>query len=116
MKIQFRFLLLLLGLGWAGCQSRPQQFEFGAYSQAERHYEKKEYAKAIEKYQEYLRQNREGNMAVIATYYLAKSHEELGQQDEARALYEKITKESPSLIWAEFSQARLKELKEKSVV
>ncbi len=41
-------------------------------------------------------------MAVIATYYLAKSHEELGQQDEARALYEKITKESPSLIWAEF--------------
>ena len=57
-----------------------------------------------------MRQNAEGNMAVIATYYMAKSHEELGQLPEARSLYEKISKEDPSLIWAEFSKTRLKEI------
>ena len=109
MKARSLIVFLLL-LGLAGCQSGPPQFQFGAYSEAERFYEKEEYAKAITKYQEYLRENRQGNMAVIAQYYMAKSHEALGQTDEARSLYEKIMKEHPALIWAEFSKSRLKEI------
>ncbi len=104
------FVVLLFLLGLAGCQGRPLQFEFGAYSEAERFYERKEYGKAITKYQEYLHENREGNMVVIAQYYMAKSHEELGQVEEARSLYERIVKEHPALIWAEFSKSRLKEI------
>ena len=107
--IAFLFLL-----AFAGCQSQPPQFQFGAYSEAERCYEKKEYAKAIAKYQEYLRENQEGNMTVIARYYMAKSHEALGQTDEARSLYEKIMKEHPKLIWAEFSKSRLQEIDSKA--
>lgn len=104
-----RLLILLLLGGLTACQGRPQ-FQFGAYSEAERYFEKKEYAKALAQYEEYLRENREGNMAVIALYYSARSHEELGQAEAAQEIYERIAGEHPSLIWAEFSKSRLKEM------
>jgi tetratricopeptide (TPR) repeat protein len=105
-----RYLLIGLSLfALSACRSTPS-FNFGAYSEAERLYEKKEYEKAIQKYQEYIRMNPEGNMTVISRYYMAKSHEGLGQTEQARALYEEILREHPDLIWADFSKARLEEL------
>ena len=99
--------VFLLSLG--GCRTNPS-FNFGAYSEAERFYEKKEYQKAILKYEEYLRENPEGNMAVISYYYMAKSFEGLGQRKEAQAIYKKIVKDYPNLVWADFAKTRLKEL------
>lgn len=102
------FVLALLILAW-GCHRRPS-LQFGAYSEAERHYEKGRYEKAIQKYQEYIRENPQGNMTVICLYYMAKSHEALGQRDQARELYQKIVREHKGLIWVDFSKDRLKEL------
>lgn len=101
----FSLLIFLIG-----CQRTPT-FQFGAYSEAEQFYEKGKYEKAIAKYQEYLKENREGNMAVIAYYYMAKSYQNLGLTREARQLYKRIVKEYPDLIWADFSKTQLKELK-----
>lgn len=103
------FLLLLLG----SCRSSPA-FDFGAYSEAEHWYEKGEYRKAVEKYEEYLRENPEGNMAVISHYYRAKSYEGLGEREKAKEIYAEIVKEYPDLIWANFSKTRLEEMDENS--
>ena len=105
LPIFFLFLLAVL----IGCQN-TSGFHFGAYSEAERLYEKGEYKKAIAKYQDYLKENREGNMVVITYYYMAKSYQNLGLTQEASQLYEKIVKEYPDLIWAGFSKTQLKEL------
>jgi tetratricopeptide (TPR) repeat protein len=113
MKASLRNLLIVSLLAFLGCRSTPA-FNFGAYSEAERFYEKKEYEKAIAKYDQYIKENPEGNMAVIAHYYMAKSHEELGQPDPASTLYEKIIQDHPDLIWADFSKARLEELRGES--
>ncbi len=104
-------LLVGLFLGAAGCRSTPG-FDFGPYSEAERLYTKGEYEKAIAKYEEHLRENPEGNLAVISHYTIAKCYEALGRKGEARALYRKIVKGHPKLIWADFSRARLGELSE----
>lgn len=101
------FLILFASL--SGCHSTPS-FRFGTYSEAEKLYKKREYRKAIEKYEEYARENPEGNMAVIASYYMAKSYESLGETQKARELYEKIIRDHPSLIWADYSKNQLKEL------
>lgn len=104
-------LLLLLLFG--SCRSSPG-FDFGAYSAAEEFYERGEYRKAIEKYEEYVRENPEGNMAAIADYYRAKSYENLGEVDKARGLYAKVVKNHPAVIWANFSKTRLEKLQSKS--
>ena len=110
-----RFLcqsLIIFSLGlFLGCHRSPS-FNFGAYTEAERLYEKGKYEKALIKYQEYLRDNPEGNMAVISEYYMAKSYDALGDTGRARELYEKVVKEHPDLVWAGFSKTRLEELKQ----
>ena len=108
-----KFLTLLLTTAIAGCQTTGS-FNFGSYSQAEKLYAKGQYGKAIAKYEEYIRENPEGNMAVISRYYLAKSYENLGQIDKARETYEGILKEHKGLVWADFSKARIEELKARS--
>lgn len=106
-------LVLFVLLTITGCHSAPA-FNFGAYSEAERFYEKKEYQKAIAKYEEHLREHPEGHLAVIARYDTAKCYEALGQRAEAEKIYRRIIKEEPKLIWANFSKARLDEMAKES--
>ena len=106
-------MILFCFLGLIGCHS-SRSFQFGAYTQAEHFYEKGNYPKALEKYQEYVRDNPEGNMTVISYYYMAKSYEGLGNPDEARKFYKKIVKEHPDMVWANFSKNRLEELNAKA--
>ncbi len=103
----FLFPVLMMS---TGCIRRSQNFYFGHYSDAERHYTKGEYDKAIEKYQAYRDENPEGNLAVIAQYYIAKSYQALGKTEDARVNYEEIKKSHPDLVWANFSETQLKEL------
>lgn len=112
MKKTFALLLLLIPalVTSTACVRRSQNFYFGHYSDAERHYTKGEYDKAIEKYQAYRDENPEGNLAVIAQYYMAKSYQALGKTEEARAHYEEIKTTHPDLVWANFSETQLKEL------
>ena len=107
--------LLFLSLIFVSCHSKPS-FNFGSYSEAEQLYEKGEYEKAIGKYEKYIHENPEGNMAVIATYYMAKSYEATGRYEKARELYEKIVKEHPDVIWVDFAKDRLQELSSQSSV
>ena len=109
MKFLSNLFVFLFLLNLAGCRSTPA-FNFGVYSQAERFYEKKQYSKAIAKYEEYVRENPDGNLAAISYYYTAKSYEGLGEREKAREIYQKIAKEYPNVVWADFATARLKEL------
>lgn len=105
------FILCILVL--SGCirgRHRDGDFYFGSYSEAEAFYNRKDYGKALQRYQAYIDENPEGNLAVISQYYMAKSHAALGHKDEAAALYKKIVAEHPDLVWANFSEAQLKEL------
>lgn len=102
--------ILLTLLIITGCRSSSPTFNFGAYSEAERFYQKGEYQKAVNKYNEYIRENPEGNMAVIAQYYMGKSYDAIGDKEQAKQIYGKIVKEHPELVWAEFSKSRLQEL------
>ena len=103
-------LCLLFTLSSAACGRKSQNFYFGNYSEAERLYGKGEYEKAIEKYQAYRDENPEGNLAVIAQYYMAKSYQALGKKDDARRHYQEIAQKHPDLVWANFSNTQLKEL------
>ena len=107
-------LILLIAATFAGCLNRGRRegdYYFGSYSEAENFYNRKEYPKAIQRYQAYIDENPEGNLAVISQYYIAKSQLALGRTDEAKALFETILKEHPDMVWANFSEAQLKEIK-----
>jgi TolA-binding protein len=97
----------LLGVMLASCASRSPRYNFGPYSEAEAFYKKENYPKAIEKYQEYLAANPQGNMAAIAEYYIAKSYAVSGNLDKARAGFERILEKFPGTSWAEFSKEQL---------
>jgi outer membrane protein assembly factor BamD (BamD/ComL family) len=113
MQKQKIFLLLLTSLVLTSCarwKGGPERFYFGPYSEAEQFYNKGEYEKAIEKYQAYIQENPEGNLAVISQYYIAKSQSALGRNDEAKNNYNEIIQKYPNLVWAKFAETQLKEL------
>lgn len=111
-NLSLLFSLILSGLLMTSCASRggPERYYFGDYSEAERLYTKGEYETAIQKYQSYLENNPEGNLAVIALYYIGKSHAAMGHADQAKDVYQKIIKEYPDLVWADFAENQLKEM------
>ncbi|MCB9800144.1 MAG: tetratricopeptide repeat protein [Candidatus Omnitrophica bacterium] len=88
----------------------PEKFYFGSYSDAEKFYNAGQYQEAINQYSAYIDENPDGNLAVIATYYSAKSYAALGQLDKARELYQAIQANHPDLIWAKFAETQLKDL------
>lgn len=107
-------LLLILLFCFSSCHFKhkpnPERFDFGAYTEAGNFYKQGKYDKAIEKYQAYRDENPTGNMAVIADFYIAKSHAALGHKDQAKVLFEKISKEHADLPWANFSKRELEAL------
>ena len=107
-----RSFLYFLGLALivTSCARGPENFYFGEYSEAEALYNQGAYEKAIQKYQGYIDENPEGNLAVISLYYIAKSHAALGHSTEAERLFQKIITDYPDLVWANFSETQLKEL------
>ncbi len=100
----------MLSLILASCARRQEAFYFGDYSQAEAFYNRGEYEQAILKYQAYKDQNPEGNLAVIASYYIAKSHAALGRSEEAKRIFRNIVEEKRDAVWTHFAQTQLKEL------
>ena len=108
------FLIAVMAFSAVSCsrwaRKNPDNFYFGAYSEAEALFNRKEYEKAIQKYQAYVDENPEGNLSVISQYYMAKSYAAIGKVDEARAIYQKIVQSHPNLVWANFSDTQLKEL------
>ena len=109
-KLTTPLLILWVGLILASCAHSPERYYFGNYSEAERLYNKGDYRKAVERYQAYLNENPEGNLAVISKYYIGKSYAALGQVDKARTAYQQILEKHPDLVWANFAQNKLKEL------
>ena len=89
-----------------------EHFNFGSYSEAEAAFNKGNYQEAIDKYTAYITENPEGNLAVIAKYYTAKSYSNLAKPDQARVLYQEIMDKHPDLVWAKFSESQLKDLAE----
>lgn len=115
MKRWLPFLLIIvIAFSSASCarfaRKNPDNFYFGAYSEAEALFNRKEYEKAIQKYQAYIDENPEGNLSVISQYYMAKSYAAIGKTDEAKAIYQKIVQNHSNLVWANFSDTQLKEL------
>lgn len=111
----YRVLLIMSFFFLTSCaRGGSDRFYFGSYSEAEQLYNKGEYEKAIEKYQAYVDENPEGNLAVISLYYMAKSHAALGHVGEAKSLYQRIIRDYPKLVWADFSETQLKGLEEKA--
>ena len=103
-------LSLTAASGCAFHHHRPEDFYFGDYSEAEALYNRGQYDQAIHKYQSYIDENPEGNLAVISQYYIARCHASLGHTDAAKELYKKIIAEHADLVWANFSETQLKEL------
>jgi TolA-binding protein len=94
----------------SGCLRSPARHQFGNYSNAEKYYAEGKYDKAIDSYRKYIDEHPEGNLAVIAEYYIAKSYAALNKDVEARTGFEAISNKYPDLIWAELSKEQLKEL------
>lgn len=107
--------LLILSLCFTSCarwKGGPERFNFGHYSEAEKLYNKGEYAEAIKEYQAYIDENPEGNLAVIAEYYIGKSYVSLEQPDEAKTIFQKVIQEHPDSTWAKFSETQIEELEQ----
>ncbi len=104
----FSSLLLLLIL-FSSC-SHFKGSSFGPYSEAEDLYQQGKYEKAIAKYQEYIDENPEGNMAEIAIYYQAKSYAALGKTGEARNAFQKVIDTYPEEEWAAYAKEQLEKL------
>lgn len=100
----------ILGVILASCASRSPKYSFGPYSEAETFYKKGNYSKAIEKYQEYLAANPQGNLAAIAEYYVAKSYVASGNPEKAREGFKLVLEKFPGTSWAEFSKEQLEML------
>ena len=100
-------LLALSGLVFASCATGPSNRSFGPYSDAEAFYKKGDYSKAVEKYQEYLAANPQGNLAAIAEYYIAKSYIASGDTAKAREGFERVARKFPGTSWAEFAKEQL---------
>ena len=106
-KIRFFAVWALLGMMLASCAFHSSKRSFGPYSDAETFYKKGNYSKAIEKYQEYLEGNPQGNLAAIARYYIAKSYAISGDAVKARENYEQVVKQYPGTSWADFAKEQL---------
>ena len=104
------FFLISILLFASSCGRNHESFYFGSYSEAEQLYNHGEYEKAIQKYQAYRDENQEGNLAVISLYYIGKSRAALGQNDEAKKIFEQIIKDHPDAVWANFSETQMKQL------
>ncbi len=103
-------VLALSSLLLASCASGPSKSSFGPYSEAEAFYKKANYPKAIEKYQEYLAVNPEGNMAAIAEYFIAKSYAASGDTVKARQSFERVAEKFQGTSWAAFAKEQLEAL------
>jgi len=103
----------LLSVLFASCAFHTKR-SFGPYSDAENFYNKGNYSKAIEKYQEYLAGNPQGTLAAIAEYYIAKSYKASGDMAKAREGFERVTRQFPGTSWAAFSKEQLAVLDGKS--
>lgn len=113
-KLTTLFLLIAM-VSTAGCMRRgrgPEDFYFGNYSEAEALYNRKQYDKALQRYQAYVDENPEGNLATISQYYMAKCYVAMNKPEEAKTIFKKIIAEHPDLVWANFSEAQLKEMGE----
>ena len=112
MRKSFLILLLILSAGLASCAPTRsnESFYFGSYSEAEALYNRGEYEKAIQKYQSYIDENPEGNLALISQYYIARSQAALGRTEDAKSIFQKIVNEHHDTVWANFSESQLKEL------
>jgi TolA-binding protein len=106
---RMRIFAAFLVTGFLGisCASQPGINSFGPYSAAETYYNKGNYPKAIEKYQEYLAKDPQGSLAAIAKYYTAKSYLVLGNTGKARENFEQVVKQFPGTSWADFSKDQL---------
>ena len=113
MKIlQVLVLVLAAPALLVSCATIKGETNFGYYSEAENYYAKGKFEKAISKYEAYLAEEPQGNMAIIAHYYIAKSQAALGHTEAAKAGYQAIIKDYPKSDWANFSKDQL-ELLEK---
>lgn len=104
-------VFVMLGVMGISCASRSALNAFGPYSAAETYYNKGNYAKAIAKYQEYLKANPQGNLAVISEYYIGKSYLASGDKAKAQESFQKVADQFPGTSWAEFSKEQLEKLK-----
>ena len=102
-KIRLFAVWALLGRMFASCAHGSSLHSFGPYSEAETFYKEGNYPKAIEKYQEYLTANPQGNLAAIAEYYIAKSYLVSGDKTRARKSFERVVKQYPKTSWADFA-------------
>ena len=110
------FIFLAAPFFLVSCIHGPGTFYFGNYSEAENLFNRGQYERAIQKYQAYIDENPEGNLAVISQYYIARSHLALGHKDEAKDIFQHIVQKYPDIVWARFSETQLKELESASVV
>jgi TolA-binding protein len=106
-KMRFLAMWVLLGVVLASCASTSSKHSFGPYSEAETFYKKGNYPKAIEKYQEYLAINPQGNLAAIAAYYIAKSYLASGDTAKAREGFDRVIQQFPGTSWSEFAKEQL---------
>ncbi len=112
MKMSKVLAVLLISVVSLSCARKlgAERFYFGPYSEAEKLYSRGKYEKAIEKYQAYINENPEGNLAVISQYYMAKSHAALGHTDQAKTIFQDIVSKHSDLVWGKFAESQLKEL------
>ena len=108
-KIKALVLILVLPVFLIGC-SHFTETDFGHYSKAETFYTKGDFRKAIAEYGEYLKLEPQGNMAIIAHYYTAKSQAALGNTGAAKTGYENVIKKYPASDWASFSKKQIEDL------
>ena len=108
-KMKAFVLILAVPFLIAAC-AHVRETDVGHYSKAEKYYAQGKFGKAIEEYGAYLTKEPDGNMAIIAHYYIAKSHLELGHVAEAKAGFQNVIDQYPQSDWAQFAADRLKEL------
>jgi TolA-binding protein len=106
-KVRLFAVGAVLSMMLASCAFHAPKYSFGPYSEAETFYKKGNYPKAIEKYQEYLTVNPQGNLAAIAEYSIAKSYAASGSPDKARESFGRVSEKFPGTSWAEFSKEQL---------
>ncbi len=110
MRIAHVWVVFLTVVLLASCASRSVESRFGSYAEAERLYQKGDYGRAADHYEKYLKENPQGNLVAVASYYLARSYVAVGETDAARKVFRSVVEDHPKTTWADFSKKQLESL------
>ncbi len=102
------FILLGLVILFWGCT--PSRIYITGYGEGAELYGRGHYREAIPQFRQFIKNNPDSILAPVAQYYLAESHQKIGDIQKAKVFYQELIRKYSGSTWAGYAQEALKTL------